>query len=105
MAGYTTYADRQQIVTLHSQGWSYQQIVERTGWSYECVRQICRRYKRQEQAALQPQPLGQPSRGPLSSFDGLVRFAVLKIKRQHPGWGAEVVLAELRKRSWALGLS
>jgi hypothetical protein len=104
MADYTTYADRQQIVMLAEQGHSYAHISQQTGWSYETVRQVCRRYKRDGPVTLSPQPLGRPSTGPLSSFTPLVRFAVLKLKRQHPGWGPDVIGAELAQRSWAKGV-
>ena len=45
MKRYTSYADRQEIVTLHEQGHSYQAIAEQTYWSFEVVRKICRAYK------------------------------------------------------------
>lgn len=101
MTKYTSYADRQEIVILHQQGHSYHQIEQQSGWSFETVRKICRSYRRAGEVVLQPEPHGRPATGPLSSFDRLVRWASLRIKCQHPGWGPEVVLAELAKRSWA----
>jgi len=101
MKRYTSYADRQEIVVLHQQGHSYRQIAHQTGWSFEAVRKICRSYKRDGATALQPQPLGRPASGPLSTFDPLVRWASLRIKCQHPGWGPDVVVAEMANRLWA----
>lgn len=101
MAQYTSYADRQEMVALHQQGYSYRQIVQRTGWSFETVRKICRAYKRAGDSGIQFQRLGRPASGPLSTFDPLVRWASLRIKCQHPGWGPEVVRAELATRPWA----
>lgn len=100
MAQYTTYADRQEIVTLHQQGYSYGQIVQQTSWSFETVRKICRTYNRAGDRGIQLQRVGRPALGALSSFDPLVRWACLRIKCQHPGWGPEVVLAELATRPW-----
>lgn len=97
----TSYADRLEIVTLHEGGYTYPEIVQHTGWSYETVRKICQQHGREGPAALHPQRLGRPRTGPLSTFDPKVRFAVLKIKRQHPRWGPDVVQAELAKRPWA----
>jgi hypothetical protein len=101
MKRYTSYADRQEIVTLHEQGHSYQAIVEQTYWSFEVVRKICRAYKCQQEVALHPTRLGRPATGILSTFDPQVRFACLRIKLEHPKWGPDVVLAELGKRPWA----
>ncbi len=98
---YTSYADRQEIVTLHQQGYSYRQIAAQTKWSFETVRKICRNYNREGAKALEPGSGGRPAKGPLSTFDPLVRFACLRIKRQHRGWGPDVVLAELANCSWS----
>ena len=101
MKRYTTYADRQEIIELHEQGHSYCQISQQIGWSYETVRDVCRAYKRQGEAALHPKHLGRPATGPLSAFDPIVRFAVLRIKLKHRGWGPDIVCTELVKRPWA----
>jgi len=104
MKRYTDYADRQEITALRKQDHSYGQIAQQTGWRYETVRQICRQYKQWGEAALQPQPLGRPATGPLSTFAPIVRFAVLRLKLQHPGWGPDIVCAELAKQAWAHGV-
>jgi len=101
MKRYTNYADRQEIIVLHQQDQSYHQIAQETGWSFEVVRKICRNYQREGERALQPRPLGRPASGPLSTFDPLVRWASLRLKCQHPGWGPDVVLAEMATRPWA----
>lgn len=98
---YTSYADRQEIITLHQQGDSYDQIRQQTGWNFETVRKICRSYQRKGESVLWPGPCRRPATGPLSSFDPLVRWASLRVKCQHPGWGPDVVLAELTKHPWA----
>ncbi len=101
MKRYTSYADRQEIIELHKQGYSYRQIVQQTDWSYETVRLVYRRYKRQGEAALRPQRVGRPATGTLSTFDPRVRFAALRLKLKHSGWGPDIVCAELAKQTWA----
>ena len=96
MKRYTDYADQQTILRLRGEGWVYNEIARETGWSYETVRKVCRAGKPQT-----VRELGRPAKGLLSSFDPRVRFACLKIKLRHRGWGAEVVRAELEKRDWA----
>ena len=96
MKRYTDYADQQTILRLRGEGLVYGKIAQETGWSYETVRKVCRAGKPQSVCVL-----GRPAQGVLSSFDPRVRFACLKIKLRHRGWGAEVVRAELEKRAWA----
>lgn len=104
MKRYTSYTDRQEFVALREQGYSYQAIAEETGWGYDVVGKICRAYQKRSQKALTPQKLGRPATGPLSSFEPVVKFACLRIKRQHLRWGPDIVLAELATRSWAQGM-
>ena len=101
MKRYTTYADRQEIAELHEQGYSYNQISQQTGWSYETVRQVCREYKRGGETALHLQHVGRPATGPLSTFVPIVRFSALRLKLTHQGWGPDVICAELAKQPWA----
>jgi hypothetical protein len=101
MKRYTSYADRQEIVTLRKGGCSYQEIVGKTGWSAELVGKVWRGYQKHGEAWLHPKGIGRPARGALSSFDPKVKFASLRIKRKHRRWGPDVVRAELAKQPWA----
>ena len=101
MRRYTRYADRQENVTLREEGYSYRAIERKTGWSFEVIGKIWRAYQEGSQEALQPQRPGRPGNGPLGTFDLLVKYACLRIKRQHARWGPDIVLSELAKRSWA----
>lgn len=49
--------------------------------------------------ALKPRRPGPVHKGLLSRFDPMVRFAALRIKRQHRAWGPAVILDELGQRS------
>jgi hypothetical protein len=95
MKRYTDFADQQTILRLRKEGFTYSEIAQQTHWHYETIRKVCRLGVPQ-----QSRKLGRPARGLLSSFDLRIRFASLKIKRQHPCWGPDVVRAELAKRPW-----
>jgi len=97
----TSYADRQEIVTLREASNSYRAIAQKTGWSFEVVGKFCRAYQERPREALEPKRPGRPGTGPLSTFDPLVKYACLRIKCQHSRWGPDIVLSELAKRSWA----
>jgi transposase-like protein len=69
----TSYADRQEIVTLREAGNSYRAIAQKTGWSFEIVGKFCRAYQERPGEALEPKRPGRPGTGPLSTFDSLVK--------------------------------
>jgi hypothetical protein len=64
------------------------------GWSCVTVRRWCRAAAAGRPAAA---GLGRPS-GLLGSFDPLVRFAALRLKRRRPDWGPIVILDELAQQ-------
>ncbi len=101
----TTFADRERFVELHKQGWKYKAIASEYGWKVETVKKHCLAYRRHPETALQPQQAGRGRRGILSTFDGVVRFAILRVKKQHPEWGAVVVLDEVARRASVKGCS
>ena len=55
-------------------------------------------FAREGASVLQPKRPGPAACGPLSTFDPVVRWAALRVKRAHPAWGPAVVLDELRQR-------
>lgn len=94
----TTFVERTRFVQLHESGLSYAEIAAGNGWKPETVKKHCLAYQHQGVDALRPKKPGRKERGPLSTCDPLVRWAALRIKRQHPAWGPGVVLDELRQR-------
>jgi hypothetical protein len=94
----TTFEDRQRFVHLHKQGATYARIVEQGPWKRETVRKHCQAFAHEGAVALQPRRRGPKPRGRLSTFDPLVRFVALRLKRAHPAWGPTVILDELRQR-------
>jgi hypothetical protein len=84
----TSFVDQDQFIQLHRAGQSYHAIGRQLGWARETVRKYCRA------AGRPPAKLGRPE-GFLRRVGPLVRFAALRLKRQHPGWGPIAVLDEL----------
>lgn len=99
----TTFAERERFVELHEAGWSYPAIACECGWKAETVKKHCERYQREATTALQPKSVGPSPSGILSQFDPAVRFAILRVKRKHPEWGAVVILDEVAQGSSAKG--
>ena len=94
----TTFTERSHFVELHEQGMSYREIANQCGWKPETVKKHCLAYCHQGSNALRPKKPGRKPLGPLCTFDPIVRWAALRIKRQHPAWGPAVVLDELQQR-------
>lgn len=99
----TTFAERERFVQLHREGWSYPAIAKECGWKASTVKKHCLAYQQHAENAFQPKPPGPAPSGILSSFDPIVRFAILRVKRQHCEWGAPVVLDEVAERSSVKG--
>jgi transposase InsO family protein len=78
---------------------SYEQIAAETGIGYYTVRRWCRAYREGGWAALCPKQAHRPARGKLSSFDPLVQYVVLRLKREHPKWGADLIRLKLTHRA------
>ena len=94
----TTFEERQRFVEQHQQGRSYGQIAAGNGWKEETVRKHCLAAAHAGVEALRPKKPGPAARGVLSTFDPLVRYAALRLKKEHPAWGPAVILDELRQR-------
>lgn len=98
----TTVAERNRFVDLKLSGYTLQEIADETGWTHSCVRTWWRRYRDGGRQALDP-PDGRKQRGGrMSTFSAVIRFACLRMKKTHPGWGAEVVRPRLARH---LGIS
>lgn len=94
----TTVAERNRMVDLKLAGDSLPEIAEQTGWSFECVRKWWRRFRDGGRGALGPSDQGDRQGGPMSTFPDGVRFAFLRIKKEHPGWGAAVARPRVARR-------
>ncbi len=93
----TTHAQRIELVQRHQQGQSYHQIAAAVRLNYYTVRKWCRLRQRQGWSALEPrQPTSQQRA--LRHFHPLVKYVLLKLKRQHPGWGLDKLRLALQRR-------
>jgi len=93
----STIQQRQAIVTLTSQGYSYQAVAQQLELSCWTVRKWARQAKPGGLAAL-VSARGRPATGPMAETDPRVRYVALRLKRQHPTWGAAYILKKMRDR-------
>jgi len=93
----TTIQQRQEMAQLSAQGQTYQAIAVQLGVSVWTARKWIRQAKRGGLAGL-VSVLGRPATGSLSDFDPLVRYVALRLKRQHPTWGAAYIVKKMSER-------
>lgn len=93
----TTIQQRQEMAQLSAQGQTCQAIAVQMGVSFWTARKWIRQAKRGGLAAL-VSVFGRPAMGSLSEFDPLVRYVVLRLKRQHPTWGAAYIVKKMSER-------
>jgi hypothetical protein len=94
----TSQQERVEMIDLKKQGYSLKQIADHVGVHRDTVRHWWRQYRDRGGAGIQPAPVQRPCRGLLSSFDPLVRYVGLRLKCEHPHWGPEVILLNMRRR-------
>jgi transposase InsO family protein len=97
----TTPEQRRAFYACSLRGETYQAIANKMNVSKWCVRYWCRRQRDggSYQSAYRRKP-----RGLLSGFDPRVRYAVLRLRLEHPRWGPKSILNRLRKRPSLRGL-
>jgi hypothetical protein len=100
----TTIQQRQAIADLTSQGHSYQAVAGQLGLSFWTVRKWARQAKRGGVAAL-VRVMGRPVTGPMAETDPRVRYVALRLKRQHPTWGAAYIRKKLSEWPSLQGLA
>lgn len=96
----TTDSQRREFYRRHLRGESYADIAAAEGYSKECIRYWCRGQARGG-GVVSHYP--GPAPGILRRFDRLVRYVVLKLRLQHPGWGPARILLGLKKRPSLVG--
>jgi hypothetical protein len=94
----TSVAERHRFIDLKLKGHSLKEIAEQTGWSFHCVRHWWRCYRDGGRGALDPSDERKQRGGHMSMFLGVVRFAFLRIKKEHPKWGAAVARPRIAQR-------
>ena len=93
----TTIAQRHEMMRLTEEGYTYAEATQQTGVSFWTARKWVRIGKKHGTQKI-ASSYGRPRAGPLANFDLLIRYVVLRLKRQHPKWGAEYVLKKLKEK-------
>jgi hypothetical protein len=100
----TTRADQQQIVALRKTQASHQSVSALTGWRVETVRKVWYAFLRAGEAGLGGAKVGRPASGALSTFDPLVRYVALRLKRERLQASPDVIRADMAIRPSLRGL-
>lgn len=94
----TSHAVRCAIVERHLAGQTLEQIAVALQLNIYTVRTYWRAYRRGGWAAIRPPRAGPPPTGPLSRTHPRLKYALLRLKRQHPGWGVDKLRLALTRR-------
>jgi transposase InsO family protein len=101
MAKETTLRQRREFYVRHVQGESYQEIADATGYVYETVRKWCRRQR--DDKGIESD-YHRVSQGALSTFAPEVRYAILRLRLEHPGWGPGYLRCHVQERASLCGM-
>jgi hypothetical protein len=94
----TTHAERVDIVERHLAGETLSAIAEHLELSRYTVRHWWRAYRDHGWVGLEPKPKGPPFVGSLGRFAPLVKYVALRLKREHPAWGPDMLRLHLSRR-------
>jgi transposase InsO family protein len=92
---------RRHFFERHQAGMTYAQIAQLHGVSTECVRYWCRR---QRDGGSCYTTYAKRSPAPTARFHPRVRYVILRLRLQHPGWGPGSIHLALVKRPSLRGL-
>jgi hypothetical protein len=98
MARTSTPALRIEVVERHLAGESLPSIAAALQLNPSTVRGFWRLYRLHRCDGLVPLPSGPPHRGPLASAHPRIKSVLLRLKRQHRGWGVNKLRLELTRR-------
>ena len=93
----TSRTERVEMIQDKLNGMSLQSIADKYNLNFYTVRTWWRRYRDQGWDGLNVGVNHRPRRGVLSTFTPLMRYVILRLKCQHPGWGSDVILLHLRR--------
>jgi hypothetical protein len=94
----TTHAERADIVERHLAGETLSAIAGQLGLNHYTVRKWWRAYRDHGWDGIGPRPKGPPAVGPLGRFDPLVKYVALRLKREHPAWGPDMLRLHMSRR-------
>jgi transposase InsO family protein len=91
----TSFQERLEITERAEAGQSDPEIAAAIGCSVWTVRKWRRIGQRHGRSGLTSK-MGRPPTGPMSTFPSALCDTILQMRRAHPGWGPDTLLAELR---------
>ena len=99
----TTLEERVNIAERVRAGESSREIALALGRPLATVRKWRQRYRREGRTGLTSQ-MGRPANGALASAPAELKDALLELREQHPGWGAQTLRLEIAKDERFAGL-
>jgi hypothetical protein len=105
MARPISHALRLEVVERHVAGESLPSIAAALHLNPYTVRRFWRLYHSHGWQALVPLPPGPRRCGPLASAHPRIKYVLLRLKRQHRGWGVDKLRLELSRRPALAGLA
>jgi transposase InsO family protein len=94
----TTHAQRVEMIERHLAGESLPAIAAALHLNPYTVRKFWRIYQQHGWTGLHVRPPGPAIRGPLGTGHPRVKYVLLRLKRQHRGWGVDKLRLELTRR-------
>lgn len=93
----TSVSQRREMLHLADKDCTFAEVAEEVGVSFWTARKWIRQGKKVGEENL-ASSYGRPVTGPMAACDPTIRYLALRMKRQHPKWGAEYVLKKLREK-------
>lgn len=90
----TTVVQRREMMQLVEEGHSYAGAARQVGVSFWTARKWIRIGKKSGVENL-ASCYGRPRAGPMAGYDEMIKYKTLRLKKKHPGWGAEYILKKL----------
>jgi transposase InsO family protein len=101
----TTHAQQVLMIERHLAGERLEDIAADMQFNFYTVRKWWRLYRDKGWSALIPKPPGLPPDGALRRFDPMVEYVALRLKREHPRWGLDLLLLHLARRESLRGIA
>lgn len=100
----TSHLQRINMINEKNAGKSLSMIASEMNLNYYTVRKWWRHYRDEGWTGVAPKQRGCVKGKVMSRFHPLVKYVALKLKRGHPGWGADMVLLHMSRRESLKGL-
>ena len=101
----TTHAQRVLMIERHLSKEKLADIAEDMQLNFYTVRKWWRLYRDKGWSALIPKPPGSSPDRTLRRFDPMVKYVALRLKREHPKWGLDLLLLHMGRRESLSGIA